>query len=99
MRDDLPSKDARGKGRGRFYNRAASFFLYLEDDCVGGGTKFPDLNVDDSIIQSEKCRPGVEPAVPAEADSAPRGDHGKTCKELEFWKERIEIQRKGDETS
>lgn len=50
MRDDLPGKGARGKGRGRLYNRVASFFLYLKDQCVGGGTEFPELGLEDSRV-------------------------------------------------
>lgn len=52
IRDDIPGRGARGKGRGRFYNRVASFFLYLKDECTGGATEFPDLkweDVDDSF--------------------------------------------------
>jgi len=45
IRDNLPGKGERGKGRGRFYNRVASFFIYLEDDCSGGMTEFPDLKI------------------------------------------------------
>lgn len=29
----------------RLYNRGASFFLYLKDDCVGGGTHFPHIAI------------------------------------------------------
>ncbi len=43
IRDDIPGKGERGRGRGRFYNRVASFFVYLEDACTGGMTEFPDL--------------------------------------------------------
>lgn len=43
IHDDLPGKGEAGRGRGRYYNRVASFFIYLEDKCTGGGTEFPDL--------------------------------------------------------
>jgi prolyl 4-hydroxylase len=99
MRDDLPGKGARGKGRGRLYNRVASFFLYLEDDCVGGGTEFPDLNLNESIILAEKGRPAVEPVAAADADSARQDRYDEASEELEFWKERIEIERNDNEIS
>lgn len=54
IRDNLPGKGDRGKGRGRFYNRVASFFIYLEDDCVGGMTEFPDLEFDSAFSSSGK---------------------------------------------
>ncbi|KIW52343.1 hypothetical protein PV05_07985 [Exophiala xenobiotica] len=44
IRDDLPGKGEAGRGRGRYYNRVASFFIYLQDDCRGGETEFPDLD-------------------------------------------------------
>jgi prolyl 4-hydroxylase len=81
MRDDLPGKGTRGKGRGRLYNRVASFFLYLEDNCLGGGTEFPDLNLDESSIFAKK-----------------RGQ-AEAMEQLDFWKTRIEIERKENETS
>jgi hypothetical protein len=56
MRDNLPGKGARGNGRGGLYNGAASFFLYLKDACVGGGTEFPDFNLDELIIVCPKKR-------------------------------------------
>ncbi|KAL6251309.1 hypothetical protein RBB50_001517 [Rhinocladiella similis] len=44
LRDDRPGKGEAGRGQGRYYNRVASFFIYLEDECTGGGTEFPDLD-------------------------------------------------------
>ena len=53
LRDNLPGKGEAGRGRGRYYNRVASFFIYLQDDCVGGETEFPDLDFpSDSLILS-----------------------------------------------
>jgi prolyl 4-hydroxylase len=81
MRDDLPGKGARGKGRGRLYNRVASFFLYLEDNCLGGGTEFPDLNLKNSTILAIK------------------GSPTEASQQLDFWKKRIEIERKENKIS
>jgi prolyl 4-hydroxylase len=41
---DTLLRDTSPKGKGRYYNRVASFFLYLQDDCTGGETEFPDLH-------------------------------------------------------
>jgi prolyl 4-hydroxylase len=42
----------------RLYNRGASFFIYLEDECEGGGTEFPEISgaqLPESIMErSEK---------------------------------------------
>ena len=40
---DVLHREAKGWSS-RLYNRGASFFIYLDDDCVGGGTDFPEIN-------------------------------------------------------
>ncbi|KAJ9644176.1 uncharacterized protein PV06_05161 [Exophiala oligosperma] len=58
LRDDLPGKGKAGRGQGRYYNRVASFFIYLEDECTGGGTEFPDLDFSiESAAQQGRLKP------------------------------------------
>jgi prolyl 4-hydroxylase len=99
IRDDIPGKGVRGKGKGRLYNRVASFFIYLEDGCVGGGTEFPYLKLDDSTTFAGKRAATEESPAPAHAGSVARAEHGGPPGELEFWKERVEIERKDDKVS
>lgn len=40
---DTLHRENKGWGS-RLYNRGASFFIYLEDACVGGGTHFPEIS-------------------------------------------------------
>lgn len=58
IRDNLPGR--RGKGKGRFYNREASFFIYIADDCVGGNTEFPDLKMDREAQTARNADVGTE---------------------------------------
>ena len=55
-----PSPD--GQAPSRLYNRVASMFVYLEDDCTGGETYFPDLKGIGESADGEKFsrtdRPG-----------------------------------------
>lgn len=99
VRDDVPSRGRRGKGQGRLYNRVASFFIYLEDECVGGGTEFPDLKLDDSAVFAQWGRAAGESSVPQHADSVQEAEHGEPSRDLSFWKERVEIADSGDKAS
>lgn len=60
MRDDLPGKGEAGRGRGRYFNRVASFFIYLDDNCTGGGTEFPDLRFDIQTLNESGARGTTE---------------------------------------
>jgi len=40
---DSDEIDTAQHGNGRAYNRLTSFFVYLDDDCEGGGTYFPHV--------------------------------------------------------
>ncbi|KAI1084333.1 hypothetical protein F5B20DRAFT_291763 [Whalleya microplaca] len=42
-----------GRGKGRSWNRVASFFAILEDGCLGGETWFPLVNVSASVREGE----------------------------------------------
>ena len=81
------------------YNRIASFFIYLEDDCVGGGTEFPDLKLEDSkmFARSEEAVEG--PSLTEHAVSIPQDEHSKSSEKLSFWMERVEIKDIGSKTS
>ncbi|KIV78809.1 hypothetical protein PV11_06419 [Exophiala sideris] len=54
MRDDSPA------GRGRYFNRVASFFIYLDDTCTGGGTEFPELQFDLESLDESGVRGSAE---------------------------------------
>ena len=54
MRDDSPA------GRGRYFNRVASFFIYLDDTCTGGGTEFPELQFDIESLNDTGVRGSKE---------------------------------------
>lgn len=99
IRDDILGRGGRGKGKGRLYNRVASFFIYLEDDCVGGGTEFPDLKLDDSVLYARNGRATDSLASAAYAGSASLGDHGEPSEELDFWEERVNIDRRENKSS
>ena len=99
IRDDLSGKGTRGKGRGRLYNRVASFFFYLEDGCIGGGTEFPDLKLDESMIIAKNGRAANEPLALAHAGSASQHEYSNQERELKFWEERVEIECKEDKIS
>ena len=95
IRDDVPGKGARGKGRGRLYNRVASFFLYLEDDCVGGGTEFPDLILDNSTIFAGLGGVGEGPVI-ENSGSVEQDEQSEHWGKLGFWKDRVEIEDRKD---
>jgi prolyl 4-hydroxylase len=95
IRDDVPGKGARGKGKGRLYNRVASFFLYLEDNCVGGGTEFPDLILDNSTIFAGLGAVG-EGSVVEHSGSVEQAKQSESWEKLGFWKDRIEIEDRKD---
>jgi prolyl 4-hydroxylase len=99
IRDDLPGKGVRGKGRGRLYNRVASFFIYLEDECVGGGTEFPDLKLDDSMIFAGTDGAAEESSASQHISSILKGKRGEASRTLGFWKERVEIDNKEQKSS
>jgi hypothetical protein len=42
---DALHRENKGWGS-KLYNRGASFFIYLEDGCVGGVTHFPEISAD-----------------------------------------------------
>ena len=93
--DALIRDGARGKGQGRLYNRVASFFIYLEDDCVGGGTQFPALKLEDSMIFAE----AIKGSLDAERfGSTPQRKHRNPAEKLQYWRERVEIEDHGDKT-
>ena len=76
------------------YNRVASFFIYLEDDCLGGGTEFPDLKLEDSTIFAKSRR-----ALDSQRVDSSSHDEGRNLsEELQYWEERIEIEEIGDNT-
>ena len=39
------SKEPKIDRQGRKYNRLASFFIYLQDECTGGETWFPNVTI------------------------------------------------------
>lgn len=47
---DTLHRDKKG-WNSRLYNRGASFFIYLEDGCVGGATHFPHIVASESASQ------------------------------------------------
>ena len=96
IRDDKLGKGARGKGQGRLYNRVASFFIYLEDDCVGGGTEFPDLKLDNSMLFADSGEAVEGSFVPQRVGSAAQDGHRSVSADLEYWRERIEIKDNGN---
>jgi prolyl 4-hydroxylase len=42
--------------QGRKYNRLASFFVYLKDECTGGETWFPNVTVAQGVAEVEQGR-------------------------------------------
>jgi prolyl 4-hydroxylase len=55
--------------QGREYNRLASFFVYLKDECTGGETWFPNVTMAQGVANVEQGKDGVGISVrPREGD-------------------------------
>jgi prolyl 4-hydroxylase len=95
IRDDVPGKGVRGKGQGRLYNRVASIFLYLKGDCVGGGTEFPDLMLDNSTIFAGLGGVG-KGSVDEHLGFVEQDEQNERSGKLDFWQDRVEIEDRQD---
>jgi hypothetical protein len=65
---------------------------------VGGGTEFPDLNLDDSMISAESGGAAGESSVLEHAGLVLQGENGEHPGTLSYWKERVEIKGREDMT-
>jgi hypothetical protein len=66
---------------------------------VGGGTEFPDLKLDDSMISAGTDPFAEESSAPRHVGSVLEGKNGEASRTLGFWKERVEIESKEQKIS
>ena len=65
---------------------------------MGGGTEFPELKLEDSIILARSEKAGEESSLTKHIVSIPHNEHSTSSKKLGFWKERVEVEDAENQT-